>query len=128
MWRVPELAGGRMDLLVAVYQAPTPSHVVQAASRVPGCSAGSATRTGSGSGSERAGEEQSGETALFWCRQPATSPQVYNFHPNPPLTSLADGHLQVWPWSFRVFLPLSGQVPTSCRAVRRDDVTILQMQ
>lgn len=118
----------QVDLLVAVDQVPTPSHVVQAVSRVPGCSAGSATRTGAGSGSERAGDEQSRETALFWWRQLATSPQVYNFYPEPPLTSSADEHLQIWPWSLEIFLPLPGQVPTSCRVGRRDDVTVLQMQ
>lgn len=37
------------------------------------------------------------ETALFWWRQPATSPWVYCFHSNLLLTS-ADEHLQSWLW------------------------------
>lgn len=128
MWWVPALAGGEWSFWWQWTKRPPHSHVVGAARRVLGCSAGSVTRTGSGSGSERAKEEQSGETALFWWRRPATSPRVYHFHPNPPLTFSADEHLQVWLWSFRILLPLSGQVPTSCGVGRRDDVTILQMQ
>lgn len=50
------------------------------------------------------------------------------FIPTLHLTSSADEHLQIWLWSFRILLPLSGQVPTSCGVGRRHDVTILQMQ
>lgn len=71
-------------------------------SRVPGCS----PRASSGNGSERAREEQSGEIA--------TSPWVSNFHPNPSLTSSADEHSGLCLWSFSLFLPLSGLVPTCC--------------
>lgn len=95
---------GQGDLLVAVDRAPThpgPCGV----SRVPGCSPRAAW-AGSGNGSERAREEQNGETA--------TSPWVSNFHPNPSLTSSADEHSGPWLWSFRIFLSLSGLVPTCC--------------
>lgn len=63
---------GWVDLLVAADWVPSPGHLVQAVSRLPG-SAGSVTWTGSVSSSERDREEQSGGTALSWWRQPATS-------------------------------------------------------
>lgn len=66
---------GRGDLLVAVDRAPTHPGSC-GVSRVPGCSPRAAWAD-SGNGSERAREEQSGETAR--------SPWVSNFHPSASL-------------------------------------------
>lgn len=104
---------------VAVDPAPTLHPVVQAASRVPGGSATSVTRTSSGRVSEKAREEQSKGTAdsggNLLC---ITSSILFSSQAS---TSSADKHLPGG-------CGHSGQVPTSCRVGRRDDVTIRQMR
>lgn len=76
------------------------------------------------------------EIALFWWKQPATSPWVYHFHSNLPPTSSADEHLHRAGCGHPVgmvclqlpCLPLPGQTPNSFTVSQKQYVTSLQMQ
>lgn len=113
------MVSARVDLTAAVDPAPTLHPVVQAASRVPGGSATSVTRTSSGRASEKAREEQSKGTAVSGGNLLCITSSIW--FSSQASTSSADEHLQGG-------CGHSGQVPTSCRVGRRDDVTIRQMR
>lgn len=120
MWRVPELAGIKWTFWWQRTKRPPPATSCKLWAGCRGALPDQRPEPDQGVG-------QKGLGTTCWWRQLATSPQVYNFYPKPPLT-LADEHLQIWLWPFEIYLPLPGQVPTSCRVGRRDDVTVLQMQ
>lgn len=118
----------RGDLSAALDQAPTLGHAEQAGCRVL---SGSATQTGSGSGSERDGGRAEPRNYSLLVEAACYITSSVSF-PSQPSTYLLLEQMstdrQVWLRPFGIFLPLSGQVPTRCRAGKRDSESILQMQ